>query len=81
MKRLYCFEASRGMYKNYYANQSGSKVPIFQGPVWYLDAKQSLGSLGSMLGSMHSLGSMLSGLFCSAMPVIKRGLAFLENRH
>ena len=60
MKKLYCCEASRGMYEDYYTAQSGSGFPIYQG---------SQGQRG------HGLGSMLSGLFRSAFPMIKRGLA------
>jgi len=61
MKKLYCCESSRGMYEDYYARQSGSGGPVYQG---------SQGQRG------HGLGSMLSGLFRSAMPMIKRGLSF-----
>ena len=53
------------MYEDYYTSQSGSGVPIFQG---------SAGQRG------HGLGSMLSGLFRSAMPMIKRGLAFFGKQ-
>ena len=48
------------MYEDYYIRQSGNGVPVFQG---------SRGQRG------HGLGSMLSGLFRSAVPMIKRGLA------
>src|SRR6266581_3108768 len=65
MKKLYCCEASRGMYEDYYSSQSGGGVPIYQG---------SPGQRG------HGLGSMLSGLFRSAMPMIKRGLAFFGRQ-
>jgi hypothetical protein len=60
MKRKFCCDASRGAYEDYYLQQSGSGLPIFQG---------SRGQRG------HGLGSMLSGLFRSAVPMIKRGLA------
>jgi len=60
MKRKFCCDDSRGAYKDYYLQQSGSGLPIFQG---------SRGQRG------HGLGSMLSGLFRSAVPMIKRGLA------
>ena len=59
MRRKFCCDASRGMYEDYYMQQSGSGVPVFQG---------SRGQRG------HGLRSMLSGFFRSAMPVIKRGL-------
>jgi hypothetical protein len=65
MKKLYCCEASRGMYEDYYINQSGSGLPVYHG---------SSGQRG------HGLGSMLSGLFRSAMPMIKRGLAFFGRQ-
>ena len=48
------------MYEDYYLHQNGSGLPVFQG---------SRGQRG------HGLGSMLSGFFRSAMPMIKRGLA------
>jgi len=48
------------MYEDYYLNQSGNGLSVFQG---------SRGQRG------HGLGSMLSGLFRSAVPMIKRGLA------
>ena len=48
------------MYEDYYIRQSGSGLPVFQG---------SRGQRG------HGLGSMLSGLFRSAVPMLKRGLA------
>jgi len=60
MKKVFCCEASRGMYEDYYTQQ-GQGVPVFNG---------SAGQRG------HGLGSILSGLFRSAMPMIKRGLAF-----
>ena len=53
------------MYEDYYTSQNGNGVPIFQG---------SAGQRG------HGLGSMLSGLFRSAMPMIKRGLAFFGKQ-
>jgi hypothetical protein len=61
MKRKYCCDASRQMFQDYYMSQSGHGVPIFQG---------SRGQRG------HGLGSVLSGFFRSAMPILKRGLAF-----
>ena len=60
MKRKFCCDASRGMNEDYYMLQSGSGLPVFQG---------SRGQRG------HGLGSMLSGLFRSAVPMLKRGLA------
>jgi len=60
MKQKFCCDASRGMYEDYYLRQSGGGLPVFQG---------SRGQRG------HGLGSMLSGFFRSAMPMIKRGLS------
>ena len=65
MKRKFCCDSSRGLYEDYYMAQSGSGMPVFAG---------SRGQRG------HGLGSMLSGLFRSAMPMLKRGLA-LFGRH
>ena len=60
MKKRFCCDASRGMYEDYYVSQSGSGMPCYQG---------ARGQRG------HGLGSMLSGLFRSAMPMVKSGLA------
>ena len=49
------------MYEDYYRAQSGSGVPIFHG---------YRGQRG------HGLGSILSGFFRSAMPILRRGLSF-----
>lgn len=57
MKRKYCCEASRGALSDYYVNQAGSGLPIFQG---------SRGQRG------HGFGSVLGGLFRSALPMLKR---------
>jgi len=65
MKKLYCCDASRGMYEDYYTAQSGNGLPYYQG---------SAGQRG------HGLGSMLSGLFRSVMPMIKRGLSFFGRQ-
>jgi hypothetical protein len=48
------------MYEDYYMSQSGNGIPIFQG---YRGQKG------------HGLGSILSGFFRSAMPLLKRGLS------
>ena len=60
MRKKYCCDASRHMYEAYYLDQSGSGIPVFSG---------SRGQRG------HGLGSLFSGLFRSAVPMIKRGLA------
>ena len=59
-KKPYCCEASRDLYKHYYIAQSGNGLPVFVG---------ARGQRG------HGLGSLLGGLFRSAFPMIKRGLA------
>ena len=60
MKRRYCCEANRTDYESYYLNQAGSGFSVFQG---------SRGQRG------HGIGSVLSGLFRSAVPMLKRVLA------
>lgn len=60
MRKPYCCDASKHLYESYYRDQSGSGMPIFIG---------GRGQRG------HGLGSMLSGFFRSAFPMIKRGLA------
>jgi hypothetical protein len=60
MRQKFCCDANQEMYEDYYLRQSGSGLPVFQG---------SRGQRG------HGLGSMLSGLFRSAIPMLKRGLA------
>ena len=56
MKRKFCCDASRGLYEDYYVSQSGSGLPVFRG---------SRGQAG------HGLGSIFSGLFRSALPLLK----------
>lgn len=60
--RKYCCDASKIDYENYYMDQVGSGLPIFVG---------SRGQRG------HGLGSVLGGLFRSAVPMVKKGLASL----
>lgn len=60
MKRKFCCDASRDMYESYYLKQSGSGMPVYVG---------SRGQRG------HGIGSVLGGLFRSAVPMLKRGLA------
>lgn len=57
MKRKYCCDASKGMYEDYYVSQAGNGIPVFQG---------ARGQRG------HGFGSVLGGLFRSAMPMLKR---------
>ena len=61
MKRKFCCDASQAMYEDYYMNQQG------QGPVFY----------GSRNQRGHGLDNILSGMFRSALPMVKKGLAYL----
>src|SRR5215469_9185478 len=56
MKRKFCCDATRGLYEDYYLSQSGSGIPVFQ---------------GSRTQAGHGLGSIFSGLFRFAMPLLK----------
>lgn len=58
MRRQFCCDASRFAYEDYYSKQSGSGMPVFQG------ARTQRG---------HGLGSILSGFFRSAWPLIQTG--------
>lgn len=60
--KKYCCDSSKLSYQNYYANQAGSGMPF------YVGSKQQRG---------HGLGSILSGLFKSAAPILKKGLSSL----
>jgi len=57
MKQRFCCDAQKALYTDYYVNQAGGAFPVFQG---------SRGQRG------HGFGSVLSGLFRSAMPMLKR---------
>jgi len=57
MRKNYCCDAYKSLYTDYYVNQAGNGIPVFQG---------MRGQRG------HGFGSVLSGLFRSAMPVLKR---------
>jgi len=59
MKSKFCCDASREMYEDYFM-QRGNGGPIFIG---------TRGQRG------HGLGSILSGFFRTAFPLLKRGLA------
>lgn len=65
MKKQFCCDASRTFYEDYYVNQSGSGVPVFQ---------------GTRMQRGHGLGSVFSGLFRSALPLIARGAKALGKR-
>lgn len=58
MKRQFCCDANRFAYEDYYLKQSGSGMPVFQ---------------GSRMQRGHGLGSILSGFFRSAWPLIQTG--------
>lgn len=58
MKKQFCCDASRLAYEDYYSQQSGSGMPVFQ---------------GSRIQRGHGLGSILSGFFRSAWPLIQTG--------
>jgi hypothetical protein len=61
MRNQFCCEASKQLFEEYYTNQSGNGFnPYYQG---------SRGQRG------HGLGSILSGFFRTAFPILKRGLA------
>ena len=57
MKQRYCCDAQKSLLTDYYVNQAGGSFPVFQG---------SRGQRG------HGFGSVLSGLFRSAVPMLKR---------
>jgi len=60
MKKKFCCEGSRHLYEHYYTNQAGNGISVFQG---------YRGQRG------HGIGSTIMGLFRSAAPMLKRGLA------
>jgi len=64
-KAQFCCDASRDMYEDYYANQSGAAMPVFVG------ARYQRG---------HGLGSMLSGLIRHVVvPFLKRNSGALAG--
>ena len=65
MRKMYCCDASRSMYEDYYANQSGGAMPVFMG------ARHQRG---------HGIGNFFSGLKRVAIPLLKRGAQFLLPR-
>lgn len=56
MRHRYCCEATRNLYEDYYASQSGSGLSVFQ---------------GSRSQAGHGLGSIFSRLFKFALPMLK----------
>ncbi len=57
MRKNFCCDASRALYEDYYSRQNGGS-PVFR---------------GSLMQRGHGLGSILRGLFRSALPLIKSG--------
>ena len=57
MRQRFCCDAQKALFTDYYVNQAGGAMPVFQG---------SRGQRG------HGFGSVLSGLFRSAVPMLKR---------
>ena len=57
MRQRYCCDAQKSLFTDYYVNQAGGSFPVFQG---------SRGQRG------HGFGSVLSDLFRSAVPMLKR---------
>src|SRR3984885_15360683 len=65
MRKQYCCDASRLAYEDYYMQQSGSGIPMFQG------ARMQRG---------HGLGRILCGFFRSAWPLIQTGAKTLVKQ-
>ena len=64
-KAQFCCDASRDMYEDYYAKQSGGSMPVFVG------TKRQRG---------HGIGSMLSGLFRNVvLPFLKGNVGSLAG--
>ncbi len=59
MRKQFCCDASRDLYEKYYLGQSGDGISVFSG------SRNQRG---------HGLGSLLSGLFRRAVPLLQRGL-------
>src|SRR6267154_3750267 len=57
MRQRFCCDAQKALFTDYYVNQAGGSLPVFQG---------SRGQRG------HGFGCVLSGLFRSAVPMLKR---------
>lgn len=60
MRKPFCCDATKHLYESYYLDQHGRGLPVFS---------------GSRRQKGHGLGSILGGLFRSALPMLKRGLA------
>jgi hypothetical protein len=64
-KGFYCCDGSKKYYEDYYVNQAGGGLPYFA---------------GARIQRGHGLGSILSGLFRSALPLLKRGAMALGRQ-
>ena len=62
MRKMYCCDASRSMYEDYYAKQSGGEMPVFMG------GRQQRG---------HGIGNFFARVKRFAIPLLKRGAQFL----
>ncbi len=62
---MYCCDASRSMYEDYYAKQSGGEMPVFMG------GRHQRG---------HGVGNFFAQLKRFAVPLLKRGAQFLLPR-
>lgn len=62
MRKIYCCDASRSMYEDYYAKQSGGEMPVFMG------GRQQRG---------HGIGNFFARVKRFAIPLLKRGAQFL----
>ncbi len=62
MRKVYCCDASRSMYEDYYAKQSGGDMPVFMG------GRQQRG---------HGIGNFFAQVKRFAIPLFKRGAQFL----
>lgn len=64
-KSRYCCDTHRPLYDDYYTTQAGSGLPVF---------------VGARMQRGHGIGSVLGGLFRSAMPLIKKGVSTLGKQ-
>ena len=60
--KQFCCDANKDLYEQYYSDQCGSGMPVYQ---------------GSQMQRGHGLGSVLSGLFRNVWPLIRNGLKSL----
>ena len=65
MRKQFCCDAIRALYKDYYTRQSGGEVPVLYG------ARTQGG---------HGLGSILGGLFRRALPFLSIGAKILGQQ-